>query len=356
MKTQKFNQNNIKRTIICKDVNSNLINRRLKKTHIPRPGDVAIFKVKEIGKHTRVQCDNETNRYILPGDYIMAAFGNRYATGQIEGYIPTTLQKEYHILGQGGAIGVVKSMNARLLKVGPTILSLVGYVVDKNESIINTKEIYPGLETFNPIQENENTKVILSLGTSMDSGKTSSAGFIAKGLSRARKKVAYIKLTGTVYSKDRSFVKDHGAKISIDFSNYGFPSTYMCDTSELLDLYQTLLKDVKMINPDYIIVEIADGLLQRETHALIHDNGFMKGIYGILFSATDSMSAISGADMLSKLHHNLIGVSGLFTASPLLVNEVREKSEHNVFTKDDLMSEKILTFLKEIPKTTLIAC
>jgi len=347
MRHQKINSNRIKKANICKNVNSTTINKEIKKTYVPRAGDVAIFKVKEIGKHTRIQTINGNNKYILPGDLIMAAFGNRYATEQMEGFVPETYQNTYHILGQGGAIGVLKNMHVKFEKIGPTSLSLVGYVVNDDGAVINTKYLNNEEVNHKSIPVNSNPKVILSLGTSMDSGKTTSAAFMARGLKLARKKTAYIKLTGTVYTKDKSMVRDYGAKVSIDFSDFGFPSTYMCSTEELLTLYENLIERVKPYNPDYILVEIADGLLQRETSALIHEKIFKNKISGVLFSAMDSMSAIAGANILEQLGYNVIGVTGLFTISPLLVNEVRQQSSYNVLLGEDLMSKEIINTLEK---------
>jgi len=347
MKVFKINSNKVKKAIICKNVTSSIINKEIKKTYVPKAGDVAIFKVKEIGKHTRIQSTTGNNKYILPGDLIMAAFGNRYATEQMEGFVPDRYHNTYHILGQGGAIGILKNMHTKFELVGPTSLSLVGYVVNENGSVINTKYLNNEPITYKSIPINTNPKVILSLGTSMDSGKTTSAAFLARGLKLARKRTAYIKLTGTVYTKDKNMVKDYGANISLDFSYFGFPSTYMCSTNEILDLYQNLIEQVKPYNPEYIIVEIADGLLQRETHALIHHKDFMNKVSGALFSSLDSMSAIAGANMLTELGCNVIGVTGLFTISPLLVNEVKEKSNYAVLTGENLMSKEIIDTLEK---------
>ena len=78
----------IKRTYICKDINRYFIDEALSKTHTPQVGDVAIFEVLSIGKHSSMQNDEKRNGAIYTGDYIMAAFGTRYATEQFEGYVP----------------------------------------------------------------------------------------------------------------------------------------------------------------------------------------------------------------------------------------------------------------------------
>ncbi|MGZ0017284.1 hypothetical protein [Yeosuana sp. AK3] len=344
MKLYKLNPDSIKKSIICKHVSSNLINKTIKKTHKPKAGDVAIFKVKAIGKHTRMQCVDGNSRFILEDDYIMAAFGNRYATEQMEGKIPDTYQTTYHVLGQGGAIGVIKNIHQKFELVGPTTLSLVGYIVDDQGVVINTKNIHNMFESYKLSKQN-NPKIILSLGTSMDSGKTTSAAFLANGLKKANKKVAYIKLTGTVFTKDKNFVRDYGADVCVDFSDFGFPSTYMCSNNELKELLSNTLKYVNQFSTEFIIMEIADGLLQRETWNLIHNKTISENVFGVIFSSMDSMSAISGAKLLSDLNFNVIGVTGLFTTSPLLINEVQLKSHYTVLTKEELTSKKIVETL-----------
>ena len=139
MKQQKINAGKVKKAIICKEVQSTFLNKEIKKTYIPIAGDVAVYKVKKIGKHRRIQTVGGNNKYIIPGDIIMAAFGNRYATEQIEGYVPDSYHSTYHILGQGGAIGIVKSLHEKFEHEGPTTLTMVGYIVDEEGHVVNTK-------------------------------------------------------------------------------------------------------------------------------------------------------------------------------------------------------------------------
>ncbi|MCB9232363.1 MAG: hypothetical protein H6581_11910 [Bacteroidia bacterium] len=321
-------------------MNEDLVNYR-----VPRFGDVGVFRVLEIGKHNAIQGETGNNSYIFPGDTIMAAFGTRYATNQFEGYCPDKIEDEYQILGKGGAIGVLKSMHYKLLNAGSTNLKLLSYATDIGGNVINTvfrdKERIP----FNPNRPRP-YKVVLSIGSSMDSGKTTSAAYMARGLSLSGQKVAYVKLTGTVYSRDRSFVRDCGAEISIDFSALGYPATYMVPIPEILDIYDTLLNRVAVCNPDYVIVEIADGLLQQETLALLKHHAFMSTVHSILFSAGDSMGAISGLQFLNDLGHYPFALTGLFTAAPLLAKEVSENVTSPILFLNDLSSEGIVNWIE----------
>ncbi|RMG24334.1 MAG: hypothetical protein D6730_12885 [Bacteroidetes bacterium] len=335
----------VKKSLICKDVHQYELNTGMTKSYLPMVGDVALFRVKTIGKHTRIHNAERINQHLFPGDYVLCAFGNRYATNQIEGYVPDGIFEEYHILGQGGVVGVVKSMYKPLEAKGPTTLELVGYAVNPFGRVINT--IHPVQRLKETAAEcNPHTRVILSVGTSMDSGKTTTAGFLCRGIRHAGKRVAYMKLTGTVYSKDPQYAVDCGAMASIDFSHFGYPSTYMCSEEELLLLFRALKGKLAAGRYDYIVVEIADGLLQRETSMLLQNPLFMSQVHHVIFSAGDSLGVLSGLELLHKWGIQPFAVSGLFTARPLLVEEVAAQLSINVLTLEDMEQASLLNYLE----------
>lgn len=323
-------QTKVKKSYICRQVGDYQMDSHAAHHYIPRAGDVALFSVVSIGKHSRMQCSDGFNHLILPGDVLMCAFGSRYATNQIEGYVPDGILDEYHLLAQGGVAGVVHSMYKTMEDKGPTVLRMMGYATDLRGNIINTqylghtKTIFNGLKPFD-------TKIILSLGTSMDSGKTTTAAYLCRGLSRAKQKTAYMKLTGTAFSKDADLAADCGAHSTVDFSHVGFPSTFLCHERELLDLYATLLETLRKDAPQVVVIEIADGLLQRETAMLLHSASFLDTIDGVVFSAGDSMGALYGVQYLEQLAIKPLLLGGLFTMSPLLVREVSEHTDIPVY-------------------------
>jgi|CXWL01.1.fsa_nt_gi hypothetical protein len=326
----------IKKTYICKDVTSYNINFNTDPSYKPEVGDVAVFEIIKLGKHKSMQNDEKRNATILPGDRIMAAFGTRYATAQFEGYVPEDCNRELHILGAGGTVGVIESMHEKFVAVGPTTLKFIGSVIDGKEQLVNTKTFYHRRLTSFSGMAAKATKIILSVGSSMDSGKTTSAAFLVRGLRNAGHAVAFIKLTGTVYTRDCDLNFDLGANMTADFGDFGFPSTYMCTKNELLNLYESLLKKVMIVKPDYVVMEIADGLYQRETKMLLRSQKFMSTIYAVLFSAGDSLAAINGVRVLQRWGIKPFAISGLLTASPLLIKEVKENCSLPVYTIDDL--------------------
>ncbi|HLO54746.1 MAG TPA: hypothetical protein VK169_10680 [Saprospiraceae bacterium] len=337
----------MKRSITCKNINVHRIEKSIIDTYTPKAGDVAVFQVLTIGKHDSIQSMSGHNIYLFEGDQFMGVFGNRYATEQFEGYVPEKPTIEMDILGKGGVVGILKSMHYNFKDIGTTRIKLIGYGVDEEGNVINTKYYNKEKVQFSPTLKPNHAKIILSLGCSMDSGKTTTAAYLCRALSIKEKKVAYIKLTGTHYTRDSHFVKDCGAEVSIDFGYAGFPSTYMLEIEELLDLYQYLLKEVSKSNPEYIVIEIADGILQRETEMLLNHEAFKETIDHVIFSSVDSLSALYGIESLVNMNLTPFALCGVFTASPLLLKEVSSRSSIPVLNLKELEAMELDLLEKE---------
>ncbi|WP_299212302.1 hypothetical protein [uncultured Aquimarina sp.] len=332
----------IKKSNICKNVVNYKIDQTMIQNHQPIAGDVAIFEVIHIGSLNAIQDFEGRNSYIFPGDKVMLAFGNRYASNQFEGYVPEKFQQEYDLIGKGGVAGTVVSMFYKLELKGPTKLKLVGYVTGKQGNVINTTYYHRRPVKFDS-KKTRNFKTILSIGSSMDSGKTTTAAYLCRGLKTSGYQVAYIKLTGTVFNKDRMLAYDCGADVVSDFSEFGFPSTYLCATDTIMDLYEGLLSEVAAAQPDYVIIEVADGLYQQETRALLNHSLFTETIDHVILSCCDSLAVNSGVQLLSPIFGDrLFALAGLFTGSPLLVAEVESQSSIPILTLDKLLESDLL--------------
>jgi hypothetical protein len=336
----------IKCAYICKGVQDFQIESCPPANYTPQDGDVAVFEVIKIGKHKTIQSHTKRNVTIIPGDYFLATFGSRYATAQFEGYLPESINGELHILGAGGTVGIIRSMHYDYIDIGPTTLRCIGLAVDGQGRVINTKQLcQPAMLPFRGAAAAA-TKVVLSLGSSMDSGKTTSAAYLVHGLKAAGYRVAFIKLTGTVYTKDCDLVFDLGADVTADFSDMGFPSTYLCSQEELLNLYESLLVKVMSCQPDYVVMEIADGIYQRETKMLLQHAPFRDSVEAVLFSAGDSLAAINGLQVLDSWGIHPFAISGLLTASPLLVKEVQEYTNTTVLNIEQLSDKGVAGYLQ----------
>jgi hypothetical protein len=308
----------IKQSFATAKINDYKINTTMCDFYTPVAGDVGVFRM--VVPHGNYMIGaTGASVSIFEGDLITAAFGDRYATNQYEAYVPEGPVKRCQLIGRGGVAGLVASANPTFRNAAAE-MELVGYATDANNRVINT--IRPEeLTRFNP--DAIRGKIILSIGSSMDSGKTTTAANLCAGLSNQGYRPAFIKLTGTAFPKDAQYVHDRGAAFACDFTHFGYPSTFRCDKEVLLDLYQSLVDLVyQNLDADYIVVEIADGILQRETEMLLRDKRFMSTVHSVVLSCGDSLGVLAGLQILEKINIRPIALSGLFTASELLIREV----------------------------------
>jgi len=281
-----------------------------------------LVEVLDLGRHNRMEVRTGLTMALFPGDHIVGAFGNRYATDQYEGYVPSQPVEECDLLSVGGVCGEVASQHASMV-VDPTRLRIVGLVSDKYGRPINQRTF--GLPSHAAGERLESSaEVILVVGSAMNSGKTTTAGTLARALSRANFSVAAGKITGTAAGKDGRFYEACGARPVLDFTSAGYPSTYMLALEELLGIYNSILGNLRASNPDYIILEIADGVLQRETRMLLESAEFRRSADHVFFAAGDSLSVESGVRSIREYGLPLRATAGSVTQSPLASREAEE--------------------------------
>jgi len=285
----------------------------------PRPGDVAIVRVVELGQHERVSTLPDGKQRLYTGDLLVGVFGNRYATDAFEAEVRTT--DDLHILTDAGMIGTVLSRHRDTKR--PTTLHFVGYVADETGQRANLKALCP----LDSNAEAGPTNLLLIVGTAMNSGKTTVAAKLVKALLLRGARVAACKLTGSVSQHDQIEMRAAGAHDVRDFSDYGFPSTYLARLEDLLDLFHRMLADAAQARPDIVVMEIADGLLQRETGLLLEHDAVRLRVGGVVLAAPCAASALVALAELERHGHQVVAVSGRITSSPLAMQELAAHSD-----------------------------
>ena len=177
---------------------------------------------------------------------------------------------------------------------------------------------------------------IAVVGTSMDSGKTETAAYLTRGLIAAGLRVAYAKVTGTGAGGDTWLLKDAGADPVLDFTDAGLPTTYLSSPEEVNRVLFTLIGHASRAGVDAILLEIADGVFQLETAALLSSPEFARMTGGIVMAARDSMGASAGVGWLAKHSTPLLALSGVLTAAPLQVEEAAEATGLPIYDREGL--------------------
>jgi hypothetical protein len=278
----------------------------------PCAGDLVLARVDRLGHHTRIQLPSARRKRLFLGDAVILCYGNRYAPRQFEATVPRTLEP-CHLVAAGGIAAKALSWNEKLGR-GPTEVTPLGLVADRQRRRINVADWAIASEgAIDP----DGPLTIAITGTAMHAGKTTSAAFLAHGLVRAGLRVGFAKITGTGAGGDTGFLEDAGAHEVLDFTDAGHASTYLLGSSAVNEIVTRLVTKLQRAQMDMILVELADGLFQEETSALLQSDFFRSVVDGVIFCAGDSMGAAAGCDWLRRHEHAVLAISGLLTISPL---------------------------------------
>lgn len=302
---------------------------RLRSDLRPRAGDLVLARVVQLGQHQKLESPQGRRAQLYEGDEIIVSYGERYAPDQFEAVVPEDLSPCDLVAG-GGVAGKVLSRHAKIRAA--TRIEPVGLLADDGGKVLNLAKFgLPRLTAKAALPP-----VVAVVGTSMNAGKTTAAAGLIHGLSRAGLAVAATKVTGTGSGGDLWTMLDAGARSVLDFTDHGHASTAGLGHDRIESVALSLIAHCAAEKPDVIVVEVADGLLQRETGALLRSPRMRDVLHGVLFAAGDAMGAVAGHQWLVETGHRVLGVSGLLSASPLAQREAEAALGRQVLSLADL--------------------
>ncbi|NNL84464.1 MAG: DUF1611 domain-containing protein [Myxococcales bacterium] len=302
----------------------------------PQAGDLVLARVDLLGHHRGLQLRSGRKKNLFPGDEIVLSYGNRYAPSQFEAIVPKTLGPCQLVAG-GGVAAKALSWHSRISR-GPTLITPIGLLIRPDGERANLRDhaLEPADELLVP-----NPTTIAVVGTSMDTGKSESAAFLVNGLIRAGLRVGFAKVTGTGAGGDTWLLTDAGADPVLDFTDAGLVSTHKVAIDEIERVVTTLMAHLTKSGIDAIVMEVADGVLQAETAALLESELFGSIVSGVLFTAQDAMGAVAGAQWLKQRGIPIAGISGVLTAAPLQRKEASEETGLQILSREDLARPEV---------------
>lgn len=284
----------------------------------PRAGDLVLARVAEIGKHTRLESPVSRRQAMFVGDEVLVAYGHRYAPDQFEAVVPDDLGPTDLVAG-GGVAGRAISQHADI--DAPTRLVPIGLLTRGGERV--TLAQHAPYRVRAPRTAPVDPRIVVVAGTSMNSGKSATVASLVHGLKADGLRVAAGKATGTGAGNDPGIFTDAGAQTVLDFTDYGYPTTFRLAHDQIRALFSSLIEDLAATGPDAVVVEIADGLFQEETARLLADPILSVLADDVVFAAGDALGAAAGRSELQRLGLPVRAVSGLLTSSPLATREAR---------------------------------
>jgi molybdopterin-guanine dinucleotide biosynthesis protein len=219
----------------------------------------------------------------------------------------------------------------------PTQITPIGLLGDDQGRRINLRDF--ALPTLTRTGSHPPTTIAV-VGTGMDSGKTQTCAHLVRGLIAAGLRVAYIKITGTGAGGDTWLLTDAGASPVLDFTDAGMSTTYLAPISQIESALVSLLAHAANEGVDAAVVEVADGVLQIETSALLKSEIFASLVSGLMMVSHDSMGASAGVHWLMKNSRPpVLALSGIISTSPLQAREATQALGLPVYDRTDLASE-----------------
>lgn len=218
-------------------------------------GHYVVCEVVDIaGSTSRAELPNGRMMELMKGDVLIGALGVRHATLEATGsWEEVGEDGQMHLLTGAGLIG---KMTSRSVFVTSLIeLKYRGHVVVDGQPR-NMLDYVTELPT-----QPFNTPVILLVGTSMSSGKTTSARIITRILKQMGHRVTGAKLTGAGRYRDILTIRDAGADSVVDFVDAGLPSS-ICPAEVYQTAVQNMLSRISAEQPDVAVIEIGASPLE----------------------------------------------------------------------------------------------
>lgn len=210
-------------------------------------GDYAVCEVVATSHSTHIELTTGRMSEVDVSDRIVGAFGVRAATLEAVGsWQDVGDSLRLHAMTAAGLLGMVTSQSTFIPK--PIELLYLGHVTRGGSKV--------GMRDFlvTPRSTSLTCPVLLLIGTSMSSGKTTSAKVIIRRLKRMGLRVVGAKLTGAGRYRDILSMSDAGADAIFDFVDAGLPSS-VCDEATFNDAMSNLLGRISDEHPDVLVAE-----------------------------------------------------------------------------------------------------
>jgi molybdopterin-guanine dinucleotide biosynthesis protein len=212
-------------------------------------GDYVVGKIiSSTRKHPFIELSNGRMIEVMEDDLVVGAFGIRQATLEVVGSwrdIPENGAMES--LTEGGLFGKATSVSFMVNNLPAMMYQ--GHVM-RNDEKVCMKDFVGD----RPLVK-YNCPTIIMIGTSMSSGKTTTARVIIHELKKLGLKIVGAKLAGAGQYHDILSMQDAGADKIFDFVNVGMPSS-ICDPEEYRENLRKLLSLVAEEKPDVVVAEV----------------------------------------------------------------------------------------------------
>lgn len=246
---------------------------RLLPTTAPSSGDLVLARVADIPADHLLEGPDGRGQHLYPGDEVLLAYGSRIAA-DIEGEVPTDLGP-VELLTPAGTVGRGTGAGVRQTRLDP--LGLLG----DDAGVVNLTRFAPFHVASDPVIDSSARPRVLAVVAADPAARrgplghrTLAAASLVLGLTRAGSRVVAGKASGSAAVDATGVFRDSGASVVLDFTDFGYASTYGLGADELARLVGSLVLELCMSSSDAIVIEVGDDLGQEQTRRLVAHPGF----------------------------------------------------------------------------------
>jgi len=246
----------------CSDLWSEPFETRLLDRGEWATGDFVVGRV--VGERNRLyECETKTGRMaeLVRGDLLVGALGRRAATLEGVGdWRDTTEDLQLDALTSAGLLGRATSISPML----PELMRLeyLGHATRQGAKLNMLDFVMPC--PARPLE----IPVMLVIGTSMSSGKTTSAQVMIRALKYLGLDVVAAKLTGAARYRDILKFRDAGARCVVDFVDSGLPST-VCSEERFRQALEIMLSRIAACEAQVLVAEAGASPLEPYNGAVV---------------------------------------------------------------------------------------
>ena len=228
-------------------------------------GDFVVGRI--TGERNRLyRCETKTGRMteMVVGDLMVGALGKRAATLEGVGdWRATGADLQLEALTSAGLLGASTSVSPLF----PNLMHMQyeGHVL-RNGRKVGMKDY-----VVSAIPRKLEIPVILLIGTSMSSGKTTAGRVIIRALKYMGLNVAAAKLTGSARYRDILQFRDAGADYVVDFVDAGLPST-VCAEDRYRAAFDLMISKIAACDAQVLVAESGASPLEPYNGATVVRN------------------------------------------------------------------------------------
>lgn len=304
-------------------------------------GDFVVGEVVcEPGPLTKVELPDGRHADLFPGDFVLGAFGARRATLEAVGdwrWIGDDLRM--HALTNAGLFGKCTSLSPYL----PHLTELVyrGHVLRSGEKAVMASFVRaPEAPPFS-------LPVVMLVGSSMSSGKTTCARVVISRLRKMGLRVVAVKATGACRYGEILSMADSGADRILDFVDAGLPST-ACPENQYRAAFGVLQAKMSAAACDVAVIELGASLLEPYNGWTVLE-ALESNVRVMILCASDPY-AVAGVRTAFPLKVDLVsGICCNTTAAIDLIGRLTGQNALNLLLEeslpclDDLLKRRLWT-------------